>query len=269
MAHSHDQLGGRGEGGESVRATLIGIYLVLFALVTSLGTAQAQAPRQVPLFPAAVNNNVPTPGRYFYLAQAVIEYGPGAFSAAGSEQSRRFFTVMEGELSFTVGGKTEAYAAGKNFSVAPGVVVKGTNEGRTARARVFVTSLVPARGEGAATVPGTGPSATPPRIVYSSRIPIGPLPEVINVIQVGNRYEPGFVTGLHVMNETHAMLHLEGTTSYEYLDGFKETFGPGQGGQMYVGRPGVMANRTTAPTAFLFTWLATPGKPLTSAWQGN
>lgn len=248
------------------RKTLIGGFLVLLALATSLGTAQGQAARFVPLFPTAAFRAVPTPGQYFYLAQAVIEYGPGAFSAAGSEQSRRFVTVMEGELTFTVGGKTDVYAAGKNFSVPLGVIVKGTNEGRTTRARVFISSLVPASGESAVTVPGTGPSPSPPQVLYASRVPVGPLPSVIDVIQVGTRYDPGFVTARHIMNEAHAMLHLEGVTSYEYLDGYVETFGPGRGGQMYVGAPGVMANRTTAPTAFLMTWLATPGRPLASAW---
>lgn len=248
------------------RMTLIGGVLVLPALATSMGTAQGQAPRTFPLFPAAVFRAVPTPGLYFYLTQAVIEYGTGAFSAAGSEESVRFFTVLEGELTFTVGGKTDVYAAGKSISVPPGVIVKGTNEGRTTRARVFVSSLVPARGESAVTVPGTGPSSSPPQVLYVSRVPVGSLPSVIDITQAGTRYDPGFVTGRHTMNEAHAILHMEGVTSYEYLDGYVETFGPGRGGKMYVGVPGVMANRTTAPTTFLITWLATPGKPLTSAW---
>ena len=111
--------------------------LVLLALAMSVGAVQAQAPRQVLLFPSAVFRGVATPARYFYLAQVVVEYGPGTFSAAGSEQSVRFFTVMEGELTFTIGGKTDIYAAGKNFSVPAGIIVKGSNEDRTAKARVF------------------------------------------------------------------------------------------------------------------------------------
>lgn len=248
------------------RKLLIGGVLAVVALGASLGTAQGQAPRSVPLFPSAVFRGVSTPDRYFYLAQAVIEYGPGAFSSAASEQSRRFFTVMEGELRFTIGDKTDVYAAGKNFTVPPGVIAKGANESQTSRVRVFVSSLVPAGGEGVVTVAGTGPSSVPPRVVHSMRLPVGPLPGVIDVVQAGARYDPGFVTGRHIMNEEHAMLHLEGTTSYEYIGGKVETFGPGQGGQMYPGWAGVMANRTTSPTAFLMTWLATPGKPLTSPW---
>ncbi|HET6948520.1 MAG TPA: cupin domain-containing protein [bacterium] len=241
------------------------ILLVLVALGPS--GVQAQAPRQLPLFPSAVFRGVPTPARYFYLAMAVVEYVPGAVLPAGSERSRRFFTVIEGEIAFTVGGKTDVYGIGKSVTVAPGVVVAGRNGGR-ATARAVVSSLVPASGEGATILTGSTTSPTP-RTLHAMRMPVGPLPEVIDVIQGGTRYEPGFVTGTHIMNETHAIIHLEGTTSYEYVDGTQEAFGPGQAGQMYVGRPGVMASRTSAPSTWLITWLATPGKPLTSPWTST
>lgn len=249
--------------GRGVLTAALSILLIYGTLAPA--QVQAQSPRQVAMFPSAVFRGVQAPGRYFYLSLAVIEYGPGAVSQAVSEQSRRFFTVIEGELTFTLGGKTEVYGAGKNFSAPPGVVVQGSNAGRTASARVYITSLVPARGEGAILL-APSPSAAAPRVLHSARIPVGPLPEIIDLIQGGTKYEPGFVTGLHVMNEAHTIIHLEGTTAYEYLDGFRDSFGPGQSGQMYVGRPGVMANRTSAVSAFLITWLATPGKPLTSAW---
>jgi len=250
-----------------VRTVLIWVSIVVLALALSAGPVQGQVPRQVALFPSAIFRGVATPGRYFYLAQAVVEYEPGAFSAAGSEQSRRFFTVMEGELTVTTGGKTEVHGAGKSFAVAPGVIVKSSNEGRTTRARVFVSSLVPARGEDAAAVAGTGPSSTPPRIICASRVPKSVAAAVIDVIQVGTRYEPGFATGLHTMNEMHDVLHLEGTTSYEYLGGDVERFGPCQRGEMYMAQPGLMANRTATPAVFVLTWLSAPGAALTSPWR--
>jgi quercetin dioxygenase-like cupin family protein len=237
--------------------------VLLFAGLGAGAAAQAQ-PRQLPLFPSAVFRGVATPARYFYLAMALVEYAPAAVLPAGSERSTRFFTIIEGTLAFTVGGKTETYGVGKGFLAAPGAVVAGRNESGAA-ARVVVSSLVPASGEGAITLAAVRRSAAP-RVVSATRLPVGPLPEVIDVVQGGTRYEPGFATGMHVMNETHAILHLDGTTSYEYVDGLNEAFGPGQGGQMYVGRPGLMANRTAAPSAWLITWLAAPGRPLTSPW---
>lgn len=250
-----------------MRTILIGAILALAALAASVGPIQAQAPRQTDLFPPATFRGVATPARYFYLAQAVIDYGPGAFSAVGSEQSLRFFTVIEGELTVTIGGQQASYAAGKSFSVAPGVVVRGTNEGRGSRVRVFVSSLVPARGEAALTVPGTGPSSPAPSVVCASRRSMGPLPQVIDIIQWGRRYDPGFATPLHIMNEPHDILHLEGTTSYEYASGGAEAYGSCQRAEMYMGQPGRMANRTATPTIFFVTWLASPGKPLVSPWQ--
>lgn len=247
---------------------LIRTLVVCSALVASAADParpQTPAPRQVPLFPSVVFRGVATPARYFYLAKASIEFPPGAVLPARAERSTRFFTVTEGTLVLTVGGKTETYTVGKGGMATPGAVASARNEGQTT-ARVVVSSLVPASGEGAIT-PATASGGAAPRVIASMRLPVGPLPPVIDVIQGGTRYEPGFATGLHVMNETHAILHLEGTTSYEYVDGFQEAFGPGQGAQMYVGRPGLMANRTAAPSAWLITWLVTPGRPLTSPWQ--
>ena len=251
-----------------MRTMLIGGLLALLALAAPVAAIQAQAPRQTDLFPPVAFRGVTAPARYFYLAQAVVEYGPGAFSAAGSEQSLRYFTILEGELTFTVAGKQASYAAGKSFSVAPGIIVRGSNEGRGSRARVFVSSLVPARGDEPLMVSGTGSSSPAPRVVCASRRAMGPLPQTIDVVQWGRRYDPGFATPPHIMNEAHDILHLEGTTSYEYVDGGAETYGPCQRAEMYVGQPGRMANRTAVPSIFFVTWLAGPGKPLTSAWQG-
>lgn len=248
----------------TLRRVVVCCATVLLLAGLATGVAAQAPPRQLPLFPPAVFRGVATPARYFYLAVALVEYVPGAVLTAGAERSTRFFTVIEGTLAFTVGGRTESHGVGRGFLAAPGVVVAGRNESG-AVARVVVSSLVPASGEGATTL-AAGPRSAAPRVVSATRLPVGPLPEVIDVVQGGTRYEAGFATGMHVMNETHAILHLEGTTSYEYVDGLKEAFASGQGGQMYVGRPGLMANRTAAPSAWLITWLVTPGRPLTSPW---
>lgn len=246
------------------RASVSGV-IVMFALIAFTGTGQAQMQMQmghdVLLF-SSVFHRVVTPASYFYLEQTIIDYAPGAFSAAGSEQSSRFFTVMEGELKFTIGPKTDTYGPGKNFSAPAGIVVKGWNESRTVRARVFVSSLVPPIGPGAVTA--TRDSSRPPVRAYSSRLPVGPLPQIIDVYQNGHRYEPGFITMPHVMNEVHDILQLEGTNTYEYFDGTVETYGPGQASPMHVGRAGTMGNKSAAPSVWVITYLAVPGKPLSS-----
>lgn len=241
--------------------------LLLFALVVFPSTSRAQMQmgqmgHDVLLF-SSVFRGVATPARYFYLDQAIVDYEPGTFSAAGSEQSTRFFTVMEGELTFTVGGRPDTYGAGKSFSVPAGIVVKGSNEGRTAKARVFVCSIVPS-GAAAVMVSGTQDSPSSPVRLYSSRHPVGPLPTIIDVVSAGHKYEPGFVTPPHVMNQVNYVLHLEGTTTYEYLDGAVETYGSGQAAPMYMGRPGTMGNRSASASVLIVTNLAIPGTPLVS-----
>jgi quercetin dioxygenase-like cupin family protein len=200
------------------------------------------------------------------LVQAVVEYAPGSFSAIESVPYDRYFTVMEGELTFTTGEKTNVYAAGKNFSVPSGILAKGSNEGRSLAGRVFVSGLVPAwANAGDVTrTPESRPSAVAPRTVHSVRLAVREIPGVINIVQTGSRYSPGYLTPAHTMNHPNGMVHLEGTTAYEYMDGGRESYTPGQGGQMYPHRPGAMANRTTTPAAFLLTYLQTPGTALTS-----
>jgi hypothetical protein len=90
------------------------------------------------------------------------------------------------------------------------------------------------------------------------------IPGVINVVQAGARLDPGYVFPTHVMNHPHNILHIEGTTSYEYVDGGGESYTAGQVGDMDVARPGTMANRGTTSSAYVMTWLQTPGTALSS-----
>lgn len=244
------------------------IILALFVAATPPGTARAQMQpahtgHDVLLF-LSVFRGLALPLRYVYLDQAITDYGPGAFSPAVSEQSIRFVTVMEGQLKFTVGRKTDSYGPGKSFSVPPEILLRGSNESRTVKARLFISAVVPPIGADAVTAPGTRNASPAPVSVCTSRFPVGPLPSIIDVYQVGHVYEPGFVTPPHIMNEVHDILQLEGVNTYEYLDGTVEHYGPCQASPMYVGRPGTMGNTGAAPSVFVLTYLATPGKPLFS-----
>jgi hypothetical protein len=66
------------------------------------------------------------------------------------------------------------------------------------------------------------------------------------------------------MNQVNDILHLEGTTTYAYLDGGVESYGPGQSAPMYKDRPGTMGNVSAAPSVLIVTNLAVPGTPLYS-----
>jgi hypothetical protein len=82
---------------------------------------------------------------------------------------------------------------------------------------------------------------------------------------MGARYDVGYRTPNHIMNEFHLMLHLAGQVGYRYLDGGAETYEPGTAGVMYEGRAGWMMNAGQEPSAAIWTWVGTPGKPLSSA----
>jgi quercetin dioxygenase-like cupin family protein len=247
-----------------------GILVAAFLMaVSTLAVRPAAAqPASSPLFPSQMFSNITPPDRTFELVQFIIEYAPGAFSALNSSPSPRFVTVMSGEMSFTIGDRTAVYPAGTSLTIPSAILARGSNEGRTASARVFASILQPVwaqEGRGAVVVAGTEPpAANAPRAVSASVLRVENIPDVINLVQGGARLDPGFAFPLHVMNHPHGILHLEGVTSYEYVDGGSESFSAGLGGLMHPGRPGTMANRGATPSAYVMTWLQTPGTPLSS-----
>ena len=81
---------------------------------------------------------------------------------------------------------------------------------------------------------------------------------------MATEYDTGFKTPNRSMNELHLILHMTGQTSYHYLDGAAETYGPGAQAVMCEGRGGWMSNDTQSVSNFVITWLAAPGKPTTS-----
>jgi quercetin dioxygenase-like cupin family protein len=239
------------------------ILALVFAAASAVAANGQAAPKVTPYFPAVTFQGVQTPARYFDLVQSVVDYDPGTFSARESVQYVRFFTVVEGTLTATIGDKTDAYGVGKYFSVPPGILAKLGNQG-SVKARVYISGLKPAWALQSVVEPGSAPSTPGPRVVSSTRHAMENVTQIVNVIQVGSRYDKGYTSPTHVMNQPHAIIHAEGTTAYEYFDGGKETYTAGQGAQMYVGRPGLMRNAGTDVSGFLLTWLQTPGAPLTT-----
>src|SRR3990172_5810894 len=200
----------------------------------------AAAPAAGSLFPAQSFPNVATPTRTFDLLQMVVDYDAGAASQ-DSAQSARFFTVMEGELSITAGGKTDVYGVGKGTSASAGLTATLTNNG-SKKARLYLSALVPAwdRGPQLAAVSSAPASKT----VFSGRYPFKGAPGRVNLHQAGVFVEPGYSTPNHVMLSPHAFLVTAGTESFDYLDGGSESYVAGQTAEMYVCRPRLMANKT-------------------------
>ncbi len=67
-----------------------------------------------------------------------------------------------------------------------------------------------------------------------------------------------------MMNHPHLYMAIDGENTTRFFDGSVERFTAGQAGVMQVGKPGFMQNSGTTANRLVFTWLQTPGTPLTS-----
>jgi hypothetical protein len=160
-----------------------------------------------------------------------------------------------------VGGKVEMLTAGKGVMVPIGATLAMGNDSESATTRVIVASLLPVRGTDDLHVPAT----TGPKVFATSRRTISNAPAVIDVIESVIEYDPGFRTPNHVMNELHLFTGLAGVTMYRYVDGGSSPGMPAESMVMDEGRPGTMGNETQTKSSFALIWLATPGRPLTTA----
>jgi len=251
-----------------MRKAMIAIAFVLFAFATAAavsgGRVAAQTPSFGNLFPVATFPNVQVPASNFNLDLAFVEYGPGAFSATESHQGTRFYVVYEGELTIMIGDKSATYDAGKSVLAPPGAITKFSNAG-TKPARVYYSAMVPAW---AASNPSTvlAPAgATAPKVLASGSVPVREQRSTVNMTLQGLWLDPGAALPNHIMNEYNRGLVMDGTTTFEYLDGGRVVAPAGQVQTMDVGRPGTAANRGTTRVLNTHTWLSTPGAALTSA----
>ncbi len=240
-----------------MKELLLAAALLLLG-AAAIGPAQAaDPPRQSALIPPQTFENVATPTRSFDVLLMIVDFEPGA-TAQDSAQSARFFTIMQGQVSVTIAGKTDVLTASIDYtkvlwsaSAAPGLTATITNSGAN-KARVYVSALVPAWDRG----PQFGD-----RTVYSGSRHFDDMPPTMNVRQEGARRDPGYVSGLHMhpAGNYFTIMVFTGANSYEYLDGGSETYVAGPLIGMESERPGVVANRGTIESTSVGTTLQVPG----------
>ena len=147
------------------------------------------------------------------------------------------------------------------MSVPAGAKLILSNAGTAQTARLFAATLLSV---GAVTdvhflsAPGIKVFATARRTMFNA-------PAVVDITQMAAVYDAGYRTANHVMNEFHLMIHLAGQTGYAYLDGGVESYAAGTQGVMYEARAGWMRNDGQSTSSMAWTWVGTPGKPLTTA----
>ncbi len=233
--------------------------LAAIAAVLPFSSAAGAAPASRTILNAPFRG-VNAPSSTFDLVESVIDYSPGAKSPVISTQTPYYLSVLGGELTVDVDGKADVVAAGKGLSVPSGAKLSLSNASARQNARLFVTTLLAV----AAVDQVHQPNSPGIRVFASGRRTMFKAPSVVDIIQAATEYDPGFRTPNHVMNEFHLFIQLAGQTSYHYTDGSSQTFGPGAQAVMDEGRAGWMGNDGSTPSLFAMTWVATPGKPLTS-----
>ena len=107
-------------------------------------TAQpgAPAPSIPPVTSYLSRADAVIPSGPYEVAQTVLDFAPGAQTPVHTHPGQVFVKVLEGALTFTVGGTTTVYQVGESFVEQPGVPAQARNAG-TARATVMATYLLP------------------------------------------------------------------------------------------------------------------------------
>ena len=97
-----------------MRKLMLIAALILFGATlsaTTASTSAAEAGQTTRL--TASFAGVQLPGRFYDLNQNIGEFAPGAALPLQSCACDIYFTVIEGELTATIGARTEVYPAGK------------------------------------------------------------------------------------------------------------------------------------------------------------
>jgi quercetin dioxygenase-like cupin family protein len=245
--------------GRVVRRTIVAIVAALLVAVVSGGIAVAQQTPQQRNFSVPFRG-VSAPGSTFDLVQSVIDYNAGAKTSAAATKVPSYLTVLDGELTIEVGGKSELVAKGKGLSVPAGATL-ATSNGSSGTARLFVSTLLAV----GAVEDVHQPNSAGVKMFFNARRTMFGAPPTVDVIQQWAESDPGFRTPNHVMNEFHLFTMLAGVTDFGYLgDGVDRFVAPRQA-VMGEGMPGWMANTGQEKASYVITWVAAPGKPLTSA----
>jgi len=242
---------------------LLGLAALALIAALPLGTvaAQAPAPKATPLLGASSSfKGVTAPGPTFDLVESVLDFSPGATSHVIETGTAHYLSVLDGELTVGVDGESQVVAQAKGISVPAGAKLVLSNAGTVQTARLFVTTLLAVGAVSDVHLL----SAAGVKLFVTGRRTMSNAPAVVDVIQNAAAYDVGYRTPNHVMNEFHLMVHLTGQTGYAYLDGAAESYGAGSQAVMYEGRPGWMRNDGQTVTATAWTWVANPGKPLSS-----
>jgi hypothetical protein len=104
----------------------------------------------------------------YEVAQAVLDFAPGARTPPQTHAGQVFVTVLDGTITFRTQGTEKTYQAGESFIEQPGVIGQATNSG-SANATVLATYLLPKGAPLSSRAPGmprTGEGEFGPALQY-------------------------------------------------------------------------------------------------------
>lgn len=127
-------------------------------LTTPQPTQPSPAPPP-PTQPHLFRTDATLPTAPYEVAQAIIDFAPGAQGTTHTHPGLVVATVLEGALTHTAGGATRVYAVGESFTETPGVAAQARNAGAV-RATMLVTYLLPKGAAPSAPVTTPAPPAT-------------------------------------------------------------------------------------------------------------
>jgi quercetin dioxygenase-like cupin family protein len=239
----------------SMLATLI--LILAFALPAAAAAADPPAPVPRHLYRMA---GLPISGPA-EVVQFLFEFAPGAATPPHTHPGLTLGTVLEGEVTFEMGGAAKVYKVGETIVERPGEVGLARNA-TAATTRIAVSMVVPQGAAPSTPQPG-GPAPAPPapvaRYLYRTAavIPAGAYEVAHAVLD----FAPGAQTPMYTHAGQIVVTVLAGQNTF-MTAGTTTVY---QVGESFVELPGAVGqarNAGTAPLTVFATFLLPPGAPL-------
>ena len=246
-----------------LRRSLLALLALILALALPLGVAAGDPPAPVARYTLRVPG-LPAPGP-MEVVQFLFEYAPGAATPAHTHPGLVVSFVIEGEVTFEMGGMTKVNKPGDTIIERPGEVGVARNA-TGAMARSIVSMVIPQGAAPSTPQPGAPVPSPAPVARYLYRTPaIIPTGEY-DVAQQVLDFAPGARTPVHTHPGQVVVTVIAGedtfvtggqTTVYKVGDSFVEL--PGVAGQA--------GNAGTTPMTVFAAYLLPKGAPLSTPVQ--
>ena len=242
------------------RVALLAMTILLTLVLSPLAAGGQQPPGPTTRHQFRVEG-LPPAGP-FEVAQAVLDFAPGAATPMHTHSGQTLVTVLEGTVTRREGSTDTAYRAGESWLELPGTEHLALNA-TAAKASVIVTFVLP-KGAPLSTAVGGGAQPAPPAPTtrHQFRTEGVPVPGPFEVAHIILDFAPGAWTPPHTHPGQTVVTVLEGTVTRRG-GGADAVY---RAGENWV-EPGVVhqaGNDTGAKASVMGSFLLPKGAPLTT-----